>query len=144
MAGDRDLQLLYRIETRWCHDIETISTLLALCVRTTHHWWISLQGPVIRSFDIFFTVCLSKQSICSWLETPWHSCAVIVRGPYGFSGQDFNGLISFIGSETSWHSMDIKEFVWSRTWPAVYKIIYKCVILYWVISVRRYDYIKNT
>ena len=61
----------------WCHQVETFSALLALCVGNspvTNEF--SLQRPVTRSFDVFFDLRLNKrlrkQSIRRWLETPWH------------------------------------------------------------------------
>ena len=55
------------------------SALLALCV------WYSpgigefpSQRPVTRSFDVFFDLCLNKQSCSWWFETPslslWRHC----------------------------------------------------------------------
>ena len=52
--------------------------------RPAGHRWIPPQRPVMRSFDVFFDLCLnkrwSKQSIRRWFETPslslWHNCNV--------------------------------------------------------------------
>ena len=62
----------------WCHQMETFSTLLALCVENSPvigefpSW-----RPLTWSFDIFFDLrlnkCLSKQLRCRWLERPSHS-----------------------------------------------------------------------
>ena len=62
----------------WRHQMETFSALLALCA------WNSpvtdefpSQGPVTRSFDVFFDLCLnkrlSKQSWGWWVGTPSRS-----------------------------------------------------------------------
>ena len=71
--------------TWWRHQMETFSTLLALCA------WNSpvigefpSQRPVTRSFDVFFDLRLnkrlSKQSWGWWFETPsrllWRHCNV--------------------------------------------------------------------
>ena len=64
--------------SRWRHQWETFSALLALCA------WNSpvigefpAQGPVTRSFNIFFDLCLNKQlskkSWGWWFETQLHS-----------------------------------------------------------------------
>ena len=61
----------------WRHQMETISTLLALCEGnslTTSEF--PSQRPVTQSFDVFFDLCLnkrlSKQSGGWWFETPSH------------------------------------------------------------------------
>ena len=40
------------------------------------------KGPVMRSFDVFFVVCLykllNKQSNYGWFVVPWYSCDIIV------------------------------------------------------------------
>ena len=69
----------------WRHQMETFSTLLALCVGNSPvSGEFPAQRPVTRSFDVFFHLCLnkrlSKQSWCWWFETPsrslWHHCNV--------------------------------------------------------------------
>ena len=69
--------------SRWRHQIETWSALLALCARNslvTSEF--PSQSPVTRSFDIFFDLPLnkrlSKQSQRQWFKTPsrslWRHC----------------------------------------------------------------------
>ena len=62
----------------WRYQMETFSTLLALCVgnsRVTGEF--PSQRPVTRSFDVFFDLRLnnrlSKQSRRQWFETPSRS-----------------------------------------------------------------------
>ena len=60
------------------HQMETFSALLALCEGNPPVTdGFPSQRPVSRSFDVFFDVRLnkrpSKQSRCSWFETPWRS-----------------------------------------------------------------------
>ena len=63
----------------WHHQVETFSTLLALCVGNFPvAGEFSAQRPVTQSFDVFFDLCLnkwlSKQSWGWWFETP--SCSL--------------------------------------------------------------------
>ena len=76
----------------WCHQMETFSALMALCEGNSPVTGeFPSQRPVMRSFDVFFDLCLSKclskQSKCRWYEVPllyvdlsypngtdWHSC----------------------------------------------------------------------
>ena len=62
----------------WRHQMETFSTLLALCVGNSPvPGEFPSQRPVTRSFDVFFNLCLdkrlSKQSWGWWFETPSRS-----------------------------------------------------------------------
>ena len=76
------------IISRWCHQMETFSALLALWegispVTGEFH----SQRPVTRSLDAFFDLCLnkmlSKPSTRRWFETPlcslWHHCNVLQK-----------------------------------------------------------------
>ena len=59
----------------WRHQMETFSALLAICAgRSPVTGEFPAQGPVTRSFDVFFDLCLnkrlSKQSWGWWFETP--------------------------------------------------------------------------
>ena len=81
---------------RWCwrHQMETFSALLAFCPVTVE---FPSQRPVMRSFDVFFDLCLnkrlSKQPWGWWFETRWRSlwrhCNImfnfICRTSYGFA-----------------------------------------------------------
>ena len=71
--------------SRWRHQKETFSALLAICAENSSVPGEFLaQRPVTRSFDVFFDVRLnkqlSKQSWGWWLETPlrplWHQSNV--------------------------------------------------------------------
>ena len=63
----------------WRHQMEAFSVLLALCVGNSP---VTAQRPVMRSFDVFFDLCLnkrlSKQLWGWWFEKPpcslWHHC----------------------------------------------------------------------
>ena len=62
----------------WRHEMETFSALLALCAGNSPFTGeFPSQRPVMRSFDVFFDLCLnkrlSKQSRRRWFETPWCS-----------------------------------------------------------------------
>ena len=62
----------------WHHQMETFSTLLALCVGNSPVTSeFPSQRPVMRSFDVFFDLHLnkrlSKQLWGRWFETPLHS-----------------------------------------------------------------------
>ena len=62
----------------WLHQMETFSTLLALCTGNSPVTGeFPSQRPVMQSFDIFFYLCLnkqlSKQSRRQWFEKPWRS-----------------------------------------------------------------------
>ena len=61
----------------WRHQMETFFVLVALCAgnsRVTGEF--PSQRPVMRSFEVFFDLCLnkrlSKQSWCWWYEPPPH------------------------------------------------------------------------
>ena len=61
----------------WCHQMQTISALLALCAgNSLVTGEFPSQRPVTRSFDVFFNLCLnkrlSKQSRRWRFETPSH------------------------------------------------------------------------
>ena len=67
----------------WCHQMETFSSLLALCaVNSPVTGEFPAQSPMTRSFDVFFDLRmnkrLSKQSWGGWFETPsrplWRDC----------------------------------------------------------------------
>ena len=48
--------------SRWRHQIETFSELLALCQgESTGHQWISLTKPMMRSIVVFFDLPLNKR-----------------------------------------------------------------------------------
>ena len=58
----------------WRHQMETFSVLLAICAGNSPvPDEFPAQGPVARSFDVFFhlllNIRLSKQSLCWWFET---------------------------------------------------------------------------
>ena len=62
-------------ETRWRHQMETFSALLALCAGNSPVTGeFPAQRPVTQSFDVFFDLRpnkrLSKQSRGWWFETP--------------------------------------------------------------------------
>ena len=70
----------------WCHQMESFSTLLALCAGNSPVTGeFPSQRPVTQSFDVFNDLPLdkrwSKQLIRQWFETPshslWHHCNVI-------------------------------------------------------------------
>ena len=69
----------------WCHQMETYSALLAICVGNSQVTGeFPAQRPVTWSFDVFFDLCLnkrlSKHSWGWWFETPfrplWRHCNV--------------------------------------------------------------------
>ena len=69
----------------WRHQMETFSSLLAICARNSPvPGEFPAQRPVTRSFDVFFDLRLnkrlSKQPWGWWLETPswslWRQCNV--------------------------------------------------------------------
>ena len=67
-------QKLQASHARWRHQIETFSTLLAICAGNSPvPGEIPAQRPVTRSFDVFFDLRLnkrlSKQSWGWWFET---------------------------------------------------------------------------
>ena len=69
----------------WCHQMETFSTLLALCAgNSSFIVEFPSQRPVMRSFEVSFGLRLnqhlSKQWKRQWFEMPslslWHHCNV--------------------------------------------------------------------
>ena len=78
---------IYR-DTWWRHQMETFSTLLAICVGNSPVTGeFPAQRPVTRSFDVFFDLRLnkrlSKQAWGRWFEMPsrplWRHCDVYTR-----------------------------------------------------------------
>ena len=68
-------QCQYQSNSWWCHQMETFSTLLAICAGNSPvSSEFPTQRPVTRSFDIFFDLRLGEQlnkhSWDWWLETP--------------------------------------------------------------------------
>ena len=82
-----EVMLLYQwLHIMRRHQMEAFSALLALCAGNSQVTGdFPSQGPVTRSFDVFFDLYLnkrlSKQSICWWFETPscslWRHCSVM-------------------------------------------------------------------
>ena len=71
------------LEPWWRHQMETFSSLLAICAENSPFTGeFPAQRPVTRSFDVFFDLRLnkqlSKQSWGWWFETPyrtlWRHC----------------------------------------------------------------------
>ena len=61
------------VETWWRHQMETFSMLLAICAgNSLVPGEFPAQRPVTQSFDVFFDLCLSKQSWGWWFETLSH------------------------------------------------------------------------
>ena len=51
----------------WCHQMETFSALLAICAGNSPvPGEFPAQRPVMRSFDVFFDLCPSKQLSKQW------------------------------------------------------------------------------
>ena len=76
LMGDDVHSLRYCFEGYpwWRHQMETFSALLIICTGISPVTGeLPAQGPVTRSFDVFFDLCLnkrlSKQSWGWWLET---------------------------------------------------------------------------
>ena len=84
----------------WRHQIETFSSLLALCVGDSPVTGeFPTQRPVTRSFDVFFDLRLNKrlnkQSRLRWFETPSRSLwrhynveSTFPKYPYAWSALD--------------------------------------------------------
>ena len=87
-----------RVSTWWCHQMETLFALLAICAGNSPATGeLPSQRPVTRSFDVFFDLRLnkrlSKQSRRRWFETQsrssWRHCnvykslALEIRAPRG-------------------------------------------------------------
>ena len=77
-----------RVQSWWRHQMETFSTLLAICAgKSPVPGEFPAQRPVTRSFGVFFDLRpnkrLSKQWWGWWFETPlrslWHHCNVVKR-----------------------------------------------------------------
>ena len=97
----------------WHHQIETFSTLLALCVgHSPVTSDFPSQRPVTRSFDVFFDLplnkWLSKQPSCQWFETPscslWHHCNEIYRYQKLHQSQYISSFWTFSILFLTWHN----------------------------------------
>ena len=85
MTGEHEINL-HRHYTRWRHQMETFSALLAICAGNSPVTGEVLQRPVTRSFDVYFYARpnkrLSTQSWRWWFETPlrplWRHSNVIM------------------------------------------------------------------
>ena len=78
--------------TRWHHQMETFSVLLALCVGNSPVTSeFPSERPVTQSFDVFFDLCLnkrlSKQSWGWWFQMPSHS---LWHHRNGYEGYNYN------------------------------------------------------
>ena len=108
-------QYLYFLFSRWRHEMEMCSALLALCAGNSPVTGeFPSQGPVMRSLDVFFdlrlTKRLSKQSRRRWFETPlrslWRHCNVVlnsdpvIRAALGSFGVQRVTLVQFWIGET--------------------------------------------
>ena len=74
-AGNMETLIVYWNLSWWHHQMETFSTLLAICVGNSPVTGeFPAQRPVTWSFDVFFDLCLnewlSKQSWGWWFEMP--------------------------------------------------------------------------
>ena len=80
--------LLEIVLSRWRHQMETFSALLALCAGNSPVTGDS-QRPLTRSFDVFFDLRLnkrlSKQSRRRWFETPSRSLLRHCNNDYLYS-----------------------------------------------------------
>ena len=86
LGAYKEWSLLVKLDfckTLWCHQMETFSALLAICVgNSLVSGEFPTQRPVTWSFDVFFDLRLnkrlSKQSWGWWFETPscplWLHC----------------------------------------------------------------------
>ena len=68
-------EICTRVHTRWRHQMETFSALLDIYAGNSPVTGeFPAQSPVMRSFDVFFDLCLnkrlSKQSWAWWFGTP--------------------------------------------------------------------------
>ena len=75
---DTDGNATENCESRWRHQMETFSALLAICTENSLVTGeFSSQMPLKRSFDVFFYLRLNKplgkQWRRQWFETPSHS-----------------------------------------------------------------------
>ena len=84
----------------WHHQMETFSTLLALCEGNSPVTGeFPSQRPVMWSFDVFFDLRVnrqfSKQLRCWWLETPsyslWHHC-----NAHLYKGNPYTGMMAYL------------------------------------------------
>ena len=90
-----DSTIFSKTNSWWRHQMETFSSLLAICAGNSP---VTGQSPVTRSFDVFFDLRLnkrlSKQSWGWWLETPsrplWCHCNVIADFPSTVAIMNFN------------------------------------------------------
>ena len=64
---------------RWRNNIEKLSALLVVCERNPT---VSHTKQQYRTFDVFFIVCLSKQSSCRWFDTYKCLCDVVILKTY--------------------------------------------------------------
>ena len=102
------LEMPWDFATLWCHQMETFSVLLALCVGNSPVTGeFPTQRPVTRGFDAFFDLRLnkrlSKQSWGWWFEMPsrplWHHC---------------NEISSAILNNVNLHKGDTESFLVSK------------------------------
>ena len=83
LTTKKNIQTLYYCPLSWRHhQMETFSTLLALCAGTSSVTCeFHTQRPVMLSFDVFLDLRLNKHSWGWWFETSsgslWHHCYVM-------------------------------------------------------------------
>ena len=143
--------------TWWHHQMETFSALLALCAGNSPITGeFPSQRPVMRSFDVFFDLCLnkqlSKQSWGWWLDTPsrssWHHCNDF---PSGWRrGLPITGTCLWLDwSMAVWHSLGSPWstepyrtprstsrlwLMWKSMWNRAMCMRSKWSISYWIVD----------
>ena len=103
--------------------METFSALLALCVGNSPVTGeFPSQRPVIRSFDVFFDLCLnkrlSKQSRRWWFETPSRSLWRHCNDEYSPSS---SSPASYVNSHHKYNTVSPHSYLYNRnpnTWKA--------------------------
>ena len=83
----------------WCHQMETFSTLLAICAGE-----FPTQRPVMQSFDVFCDLCLNKQLSKKWWDwwfemSPrplWHHCNVCLVWKCWWSSLQFPAVCTHL------------------------------------------------
>ena len=111
--------------SRWRHQMETFSALLAICVGNSPLTGeFPAQRPVMRSFDVFFHLrlnkWLSKQSWGCWFGTPSRS---LWRHPYDFCVKLLQHLTA--SSRRNLKNDEAKYvFIWIKRLPTIYAVYF--------------------
>ena len=118
----------YDTSPRWCHSMEKLSALMALCEENTPvNHDSSYKWPVVWSFDVFFIVSLNilfESQTVYWLVKwnasmlIWYHLKCIRYRPVLSTARPENNIVPF----TCCSSIQTSEYMWEKRISVMYYI----------------------